>query len=186
MTCRTFAATLLMLIGLTACSTPTTFVKATPAPVTERVAISFRSVEVRSVSLPTYAASEEIYGQGADGVLATTSAVRWADVPERAITLELSRTLAELTGVRVAPEPWPFDARAEAQVDVRFQDLLAGADGVFRTSGQYFVSSETGRERSGLFRLEVPYASESGPEAIAAARSRAILDLAKLIAAKAL
>lgn len=186
MTCRNLAVALFLLFAAAACSTPTTFVKATPEPVTERVAIAFRSVEIRTVSLPTYAASEEIYGQGADGVLATTSAVRWADIPERAITLELSRTLAELTGARVAPEPWPFDARAEAQVDVRFEDLLAGADGVFRASGQYFVSSESGRERSGLFRLDVRYTPEAGPEAIAAARSRAILDLAKLIAGKAL
>jgi uncharacterized lipoprotein YmbA len=183
---KTLAAALSVAFGLSACSTPTTFVQVPPAPVTERVNIAFPSVEVRAVSLPTYAASEEIYGQGADGVLASATSARWADVPERAITLELSRNLAELTGARVAPEPWPFDARPAATVDVRFEDLLAGSNGVFRTSGQYFVSSESGRERSGLFRLDVPYDVAAGPDAIAQARARAILDLATLIARKAL
>ena len=176
----------LLCLGLTACSGPTTFVRVSPTPVTERIAISYRSLEVRSVSLPTYAASEQIYGQGADGVLVSTGSVLWGDVPELAITLELSRTLAELTGARTAPEPWPFDARPQAQIDVRFEDLLAGADGIFRVSGQYFVSAETGRERSGIFRLQVPYESGAGAESIAQARSRAILDLAKVIAKEAL
>ena len=173
-------------LGLVACTSATTFVRVTPAPVTERIAISYRTLEVRSVSLPTYAASEQIYGQDAQGVLVSAGSVLWGDVPERAITFELSRTLAELTGARTAPEPWPFATRPQAQIDVRFEDLLAGADGVFRASGQYFVSSESGRARSGLFKLDVPYDPAAGADAIAKARSRAIQDLAIRIAKEAL
>ncbi|MEP2027727.1 MAG: ABC-type transport auxiliary lipoprotein family protein [Paracoccaceae bacterium] len=179
-------AVCLLCFGLAACTSPTTFVRVAPTPVTERIAISYRSLEVRSVSLPTYAASEQIYGQDADGVLVSTGSVLWGDTPERAITFELSRTLAELTGARSAPEPWPFATRPQAQIDVRFEDLLAGANGVFRATGQYFVSSESGRERSGLFRLNVPYDPAAGADAIAKARSGAIQDLAKLIAKQAL
>lgn len=186
MTFTRCTAVLLLCLGVSACTPPTTFVRVAPTPVTERISISYRTLEVRSVSLPTYAASEQIYGQDADGLLVSEGSLLWGDVPERAITLELSRTLAELTGARTAPEPWPFGTRPDAQIDVRFEDLLAGADGIFRVSGQYFVSADIGRERSGLFRLEVPYDPTTGAEAIAQARSRAILDLAKRIAKEAL
>jgi uncharacterized lipoprotein YmbA len=173
-------------LGLTACGADTTFVRTEPAPVTDRIQIAYRSIEVRRVTLPTYAASEEIYGQGADGILASTGSVRWADVPDRAITLELSRNLAELTGARTASEPWPFTSQPDAHIEVRFEDLLAGADGVFRVSGQYFMTAETGRERSGFFNIQIAYDPAGGPEAIARARSAAVLELAKTIAQKTL
>jgi hypothetical protein len=61
--------------------------------------------------------------------------------------------------------------------------LLAGADGVFRAAGQYFVASfEGGRDRSGFFRLSAPYDPEGGASAIAQARGQVIVQLARLIA----
>jgi uncharacterized lipoprotein YmbA len=148
----------------------------------ETIRIAFGSVEIRDVSLPSYAAADEITTERPDGVLASTTDVLWADSPERAVELELARHLAKLTGARVASDPWPFEAFPDARLEVRFEQLLAGADGVYRAQGQYFVAVETGRERAGLFDLSTPYAVEGGPQALAAARGGLILDVAEFIA----
>lgn len=153
-----------------------------PTQATERVSIRYGSVEIRDVTLPTYAAGDEITLQGASGVLTSSTAVLWADAPERAIALELVRHLSTLTGARVASDPWPFEAFPDAALEIRFEQLLAGADGQFRATGQFFVAVEEGRERSGLFDLSVPLPTEASPAAIATARGQIILDLAKFIA----
>lgn len=162
------------------------FAVAPPAKV-EKVSIGFAAVEVRDVSLPSYAAADEISIQGADGKLTSSSDVLWADKPERAVALELSRNLARMSGRRVASEPWPFEARPNARLELRFSDLVATTTGEFKASGQYFVAVEDGgRERSGLFDLTVPFDPEAGPSAIAAARGQLILDLASYVAKKGL
>ncbi|MCI2393264.1 ABC-type transport auxiliary lipoprotein family protein [Aliiroseovarius sediminis] len=151
--------------------------------VAEKVRISFRAVEVRDISLPNYAAADEIAVQDANGKLVTKSDTLWADNPERAVGLELSRNLTRLTGARIASEPWPFESFPDARLELRFERLLAGADGQFRASGQYFVGvTDGGRERSGLFDLAVPFDPTGGPHAIASARGQVILDLAAYIA----
>lgn len=165
---------------LTACGAPDSIAVQSPA-VTETVSIGFASVEVKDVSLPTYASADAVAQQAPDGSM-VTSKVLWADAPERAIGLELSRNLARLTKKRIAAEPWPFEENAVATLDVRFADLVAGTDGVFRATGQYFVGVYEGRERSGLFELSVAYDPKGGPAAIARARGQIILDLAKFIA----
>jgi uncharacterized lipoprotein YmbA len=173
------------LLGLlAACGAPDRIAVQPPA-VTQTVRIAFASVEVRDVSLPSYAAADEIAQQAPDGSL-VTSKVLWADAPERAIGLELSRTLARLTKARIAPEPWPFEQAAAATLDVRFADLVAGTDGVFRASGQYFVGVYEGRERAGVFDLTVPYDGQGGAAAIAQARGRIIADLAQYLATNGL
>ncbi|MEM9581836.1 MAG: ABC-type transport auxiliary lipoprotein family protein [Pseudomonadota bacterium] len=154
-----------------------------PSPsVTETVAIRFASVEIRDVSLPSYAASEEIHQQSEGGILKSSTAVLWADAPERAVELEFARNLAKITRARVASDPWPFEAFPDARLEVRFEELLPGADGVLRASGQYFVAVEDGRERSGLFEQAVSFDPEAGPAAIANARGQIILDVALYIA----
>lgn len=165
---------------LAACGAPDSIAVQPPA-ITETVRIGFSSVEVKDVSLPSYASADEIAQQAPDGSLVTSS-VLWADAPERAIGLELSRNLAKLTKRRIASEPWPFEEEAAATLDIRFTDLIAGTDGVFRASGQYFVGVFEGRERSGLFDLNVGYDPEGGPAAIARARGQIVLDLAKFVA----
>ncbi|XDA98155.1 ABC-type transport auxiliary lipoprotein family protein [Sulfitobacter sp. LCG007] len=170
-------------LALSACSSTTDSYAVTPPPVTRTIPISYGSVELRKVSLPAYAAADEITRQQPDGTLVSDSKLLWADNPERAVSLELSRNLTRMTGRRIASEPWPFDSFPDARLEVRFESLLAGADGMFRSAGQFFVAPDGGgRERSGLFDLAVPFDPAGGPQAIARARGQIILDLAEYIA----
>jgi uncharacterized lipoprotein YmbA len=171
---------------LAACAAEERFAVATP-DVVKRVPIAFSSVEVRDVSLPSYAASDEIHVQAADGTLRSSGSVLWADAPDRAIALEVSRNLASLSGRRVASEPWPFEEPAVARLELRFAELLATADGTFRASGQYFVAVTDGRrERSGLFDVHVPFDIKAGANEIARARGQLILELTMYVAQKGL
>ncbi len=167
---------------------------AVPTVVTqERVGISYRSVEVRDITLPTYAEQEDIFVETADGTV-TASENIWADDPRRAATLEFSRALRAITGARVASEPWPFQDYADATVEVRVEEFVASVRGEFRVTGQYFVAPERGlgADRAGEFRIAVPLATDAegapnlGPASIAAARARAMSDLAELIAREGL
>jgi uncharacterized lipoprotein YmbA len=165
---------------------PDRYTVATPA-VTETLRIGFNAVEVSDVSLPTYAAADEIVVQDANGKLVPSGAALWADDPERSVALELARNLAKLSNARVASEPWPFEAFPDARLEVRFESLVAQADGQFRATGQYFVGvTDERRERSGLFDLTVPFDTTGGPKAVTQARGQIILDLAKYIARKGL
>lgn len=155
------------------------------APAGTRIGIPYRSVVLRDVSLPDYAASEEIFSRGADGVLTSSPKRLWADDPVRAMTLELARYMTQITGARVASEPWPFAAPPDAAVEVRVEALVADAGGTLRLSGQYFVATEQGRDRSRLFDLAVRIGGAATPGDIAAARGRIVRDLARDIAAEA-
>ncbi|WP_300063482.1 membrane integrity-associated transporter subunit PqiC [uncultured Roseobacter sp.] len=177
----------LALLVLTACgAAPDRYVVPDPT-VTERQRIAFRAVEIREVSLPAYAASDEIPQQDTDGRLSSDGGTLWADTPERAVALELARHLARLSGARVASAPWPFESFPDARLDLRFESLVAEAEGRFRATGQYFVAVPDGRrERWGLFDLTVPFDPAGGPQAIATARGQIILDLAAFVAANGL
>lgn len=178
------AAPVLTLVLLAACSgAPARYAVPPAQDPTERVASRWGTVVVRDVSLPSYAASEEIHIRSADGALTSSPDLLWADDPERAVSLDLAGRLARLTGAQVAAEPWPFVERAEASVDVRVVEMLAEEGGTFRLSGQYFVAPDAGgRGRSGMFDIAVPFAPEGGPPAIAAARGQAVRTLAGQIA----
>lgn len=158
---------------------------AVPAPVetaVPRITSRYGTIEVRQVSLPTYAASEEIASRGQGGAITSDKSLLWADEPARAITLELARVLSVMTRAQVAAEPWPFLDRAAALVDVRVEEMVADADGAFRLSGQYYVAPDSGiGGRSGLFEISAPILGE-GAGAIAAARGVAVRDLAEQIA----
>lgn len=180
---RHFALLLGALICLSACGGASDRYAVTKPQVTQTQSIAFRAVEVREVSLPAYAADDEITVQAADGRILSDGGVLWADTPDRAVALELSRYLAQITRARVASSPWPFEALPDARLDVRFETLVAGDDGQYRASGQYFVAVADGRrERSGLFELSLPYDPAAGPSAIASARGQIIVDLAAFIA----
>ena len=171
---------------LAACGSSERFAVSTPE-ITQKIHVAFGAIEVRDVSLPSYASADEIHVQAEDGTLRSSSNVLWADAPERAIAQEVSQNLARLTGRRVAAEPWPFEAYPDARLELRFADLLATSNGQFRATGQYFVAVADGRrERSGLFDLVVLFDPKGGPAAIAKARGQLILDLAEHVAKKAL
>ena len=153
------------------------------------IAVAFRTIEVREVSLPTYAEAEDIYYEGAGGSLMPAASAEWADLPTRAVTLDLVEVLSAVTRARVASEPWPFDLLPEARVEVRATRMAAGVDGLFRLSGLYHVADlrgelDTPRDRSGRFEVAVRYDPEGGVAAIADARSRAVRDLARRIASE--
>lgn len=171
---------------LAACSDTPDRLPVQPVTPSETIRIAYRSVEVRDVSLPSYAAADEILVQDEDGTLVAIDGTLWADAPERAIALEIARHLSRLSGARVASEPWPFDSLSDARLEVRFEQLVAGADGQYHATGQYFVGSDTGRERSGLFDLSVPIDPEAGQQGLARARGQVILDLAAFIAREGL
>ena len=176
-----FAATVFALVGCAA--SPPRYVVPRTDP-GERIGIGFRTVEVRRVTLPSYAALSEILVEGEDGSVVQSGAAIWADEPDRAITLELTRALGQITGARVASEPWPFDAYPQARVEVRVEELLARRDGQFVLSGQYFVAAQDGssRDRSKLFLITAPIAAEGGAPAIARARGETVQELAREIA----
>lgn len=176
--------TLAVLTTLAACASPEVRVAAPQPTSVERIAIRYPSVEVREVSLPSYAAVEDIFLRAPDGQLSSTPDLLWADDPTRAITLGLTRALAEVTGADVAPEPWPFDSFPSARVDVRIEDFIADTTGLVQLTGQAFIAPLDGRGQDRVLLIDL---SRTAPQpadaaAIAAARSALVADLAVLIA----
>ena len=143
--------TLGLLAALAACGgTAERFPVRAPA-VTEKTSIAFSSVEVRDVSLPTYAAAEEISVQLADGRLVSSTDVLWADAPERAVALELSQNLARMTGRRIASEPWPFEAFPDASLEVSVPfNPEGGANAIAAARGQLVLDLARYIARNGL------------------------------------
>ncbi|MBC7178718.1 MAG: hypothetical protein H5U14_01275, partial [Roseovarius sp.] len=75
---------LLLLAALAACtSVPEQRLTVPRAPVETKQRIAFASVALREVSLPGYAAGEDIYLSDALGVLRTQPGLFWADDPAR-------------------------------------------------------------------------------------------------------
>lgn len=175
------------LATLAACGgTPDVRIAVPRAEAPQKQRIAYGSVSLRSVSLPTYAAAEDIYVSFPDGTIKPDEGLLWADAPDRAITLELTRYLAQITGARVASEPWPFLDRPDAEVELRVEEMLAYADGTFRMSGQYFVAPEMGQDRARLFSLSVPVGGTFSAQDIASARGAVLRQLAGEIAANGL
>ncbi len=181
---RMSGAAVAVLLALSACgSDPEIRYDVAQVPPGASVGVPVRTVEVREVSLPLYASLETISVEEVGGRLVTDDSLLWADDPRRQITQALSVALAGITRAQVAAEPWPFSDPADARIEVRFTRALAGADGVFRLAGQYFVASPFGDRRDVArgFEVAVPYvAGDVG--SIARAKGRAIDDLAQLIA----
>ena len=168
---------------------PTTSVEPASADPGGRIAVAYDSVEVREVSLPTYAEGEAIFVEGPGGSLAPAPGAEWADLPTRAVTLDLVEVLDAVTRAQVAAEPWPFESLPEARVEIRATRLAAGVDGVFRLAGLYHVADLRGEldrpaDRSGRFEVGARFDPAGGAAAIASARSRAVRDLARLVAAE--
>lgn len=128
--------------GIAACTPLAERLILTPLPSTLELRPLVGSAMVRTVSLPTYAAVEEIPIETTDGLVTINEDVLWADAPERAVTLVLTRTLSDILNTDVGPEPWPFIGLPDVSIDVRVEQILAGADGTFRLTGQFFVGGD--------------------------------------------
>lgn len=170
-------------LTLIACSGEILRVPAPATAVSETVPSRFQGIEVLRVSLPTYASGEEIFTEDGTGMLAGSANMLWADDPTRAVTLGLARSLAQITGARVAPEPWPFEEFPAARVDVRIEDMRATGT-QFTLSGQYFVAPRggSGRGTARLFSITAPLPETPALSDFAAARSDTVAQLALQIA----
>ena len=182
-------ATLSLVALLAGCAGDPALIEA-PAPVAsaETVRIAYDTVALRDVSLPRYATSDEIVVGGETGALESTEGVLWADDPVRAVTLGLTRALHEITGARVASEPWPFLEEAQVPVDVRTEEFLPSAAGIFEARGLYYVApvERLGAAHAHSFDIALPFDPESGVAGMAAARSQVLAALARQIATTAL
>lgn len=143
------------------------------------------TAELKDVTLPEYAADQEVAFQTADGAVRSNPENLWADTPSRAFTLSLASAISAVSGATVISEPWPLAEPPARIVEVRVERALAQADNVYRLSGRYFVSDDgltgggTNHVRS--FDISVPMTAQ-GPAATADAAGRALALLAQQIA----
>lgn len=171
------------LCALAACSSPINRIDLVPLQSTLKLRAAMSSVLVRTVSLPSYAAAEEVSVQGPEGLITSDDDLLWADDPERAATLAITGHLNSILSASVGPDPWPFAGIADVAVEVRVADMLAGNDGVFHLRGQYFIGGDGVDYRRIVrsFDYAVPLPAE-GAGGVAAAQSQALLTLAEDIA----
>jgi len=174
---------LALLVALAACSTPTNRLALSPQPSTLELRPLVGSAMVRTVSLPSYAAAEEVARETADGLIADDSNVLWADDPQRAATLVLTGTLSDILSIDVGPEPWPFIRLPDVSIDVRVARILARSDGQFVLAGQFFVGGDgiDFRNTATDFDITVPMIDQS-LASIATAQSAALVQLGEAIA----
>ncbi len=148
--------------------------------------------ELREVSLPEYAAGQEVAWQTEDGAVRSNPKSIWADAQPRAVTHFLAREISTLSGATVISEPWPLSQPPANKLEVRVERMLAGADGLFHLSGRYFLAPDMLSDIDALngggggdvvrrFDIQVPLGAE-GPGAIAAAQGQALSILAEQIA----
>ena len=134
---------LILFSGLFACTTaPANRLEFSSIASELRLRATVSSVVLRTVSLPTYAAVEDVAVETSPGVIGTSAGVLWADDPERAVTLAMTQQLDEILSATVGPETWTFSGLADVSVDVRITRILAETDGLFHLSGQYFVGGD--------------------------------------------
>lgn len=176
---RLALATTLM---LAACGTGPGYMMTMPTPATQ-VSTQARTLMVREVSMPDYAADDYMARQQGDGAVEFIGRARWADLQPRAVTLALARQLNATLDATVAPEPWPLSGLPDGEIDVRIERILAGTDGAFHLDGVFYVRAEgvSLGAASRDFALTVPLAGPA-PAQIAAAQSAALAQLAQVIA----
>lgn len=171
--------------ALTACAGPANRLDMSPVRSDLSLRAQVGTIMLRDVSLPTYAAADEIAREIAPGIIGTDAEILWADEPERAVTLAMTRHLDAILNATVGPDPWPFVGLPDVAVEVRVAQMLAGADGVFRFAGQYYIGGDgiDFPNRSLSFDITRPLVGE-GAGAVAMAQAEAILELSESIARK--
>lgn len=177
--------TLGLFMGLAACTGPVNRVDLVPLQSDLRLRASVSTVMLRAVSLPTYAAEEELSVQDGSGLITSDGAILWADAPERAATLAVTRHLNDILSATVAPDPWPFLDVPDVVAEVAVTDSLATNAGVFRLRGQFFIGGD-GIDYPKIvesfdYTVQIPAEGAGG---VAAAQSQALLLLAEDVARK--
>ncbi|WP_425093606.1 PqiC family protein [Tropicimonas sp. S265A] len=173
----------LALITLAACAANSDLYLLPDPPATEQIGVRARTIEVRDIVLPSYAAEPDILLQGADTALRPVSGALWAEEPRVGMTQALARRLDLGTTATVAVEPWPLFDGPDLRVQVTVDRVLARADGVFEFGGQYAVTSTSGGAREFLrrFAIQEPLTG-TGPDAVADALGRSLTRLSDTIA----
>ena len=176
----------LSVLALTACSsTPSNRLDMSPVVSELEIRAIVSTAMLRTVSLPTYAAAEEIAVEIEPGIIGTDASILWADDPQRAVTLAMTQHLDQILNATVGPDPWPFAGLPDIAIDVRVVQMLAGADGLFRLNGQYFIGGDGIDFPNGSHRFAITQRMEGeNTSAIALAQARAILTLSEYIARK--
>lgn len=184
-TTHILASALLGALVLAGCSNPEKTGRfLIDAPTSQaRVPDRLGTAELKDVSLPEYAADQEVMWQTADGAVRSNPDSLWADNPQRAFSLALARAISDMSGATVVNEPWPLAEPPKREIEVRVTRALAQSNGVYRLTGRYFVADQGsgGANHARSFDISVPMAGEQ-PAAIAAAQSQAIGQLAHQIA----
>lgn len=182
---RTLPISVFAIAILAACAGPINRLDMSPVQSELSLRSTVSSAMLRDVSLPTYAAAEEIAREITPGIIGTDTDVLWADDPERAVTLAMTRHLDSILNATVGPDPWPFVGLPDVAIEVRVSQMLAGADGVFRFTGQYYIGGDgiDYPNRSVSFDITRPLVGEGTP-AVALAQAEAILELSEDIARK--
>jgi uncharacterized lipoprotein YmbA len=179
----------LVFVGLTAvmaaCSGPTSRLEMAPEASQLNLRTAVGSAIVRTVSLPTYAAAEELAIETAEGLIASDEEILWADDPARAVTLILTRTIGDVTKAKVGPDPWPFAGLPDVSIDVRVTRMIAGADGVFDLEGQFFVGGDgiDYPNSTNGFAIAIPM-TDLSPASIAQAQAKSLVTLSEQISRK--
>lgn len=186
MTLRIVALTLAAALPLISCGdTNARFPITSDAVTVSKTRVSVRSIEVRDVSLPAYAAASEIVVEQDGGALFVLPKSIWADDPVRGVTGALSRSLDLRSTASVASEPWPLAEPADVRVEVRIDRMIARTDGMFELSGQFAIAAPDGafRESVDRFAVTAPMA-DSEAASVAKATGTAVDNLADLILKK--
>ncbi|GFE66074.1 PqiC family protein [Litoreibacter roseus] len=158
---------------------------ATPSEVRASARVS--TVEIIEVTLPSYAASEEISVRGVDGAIRSSTDILWAEDPESALVQSLVTNLSQITGARVAADPWPLADPAQVELTVRIATMLVSADGRLDFVGQYAVAAPDRAIRETVTPFAITESVNAASyQSIADAHARAWRQLSEEMAKRAL
>ncbi|WP_373635564.1 membrane integrity-associated transporter subunit PqiC [Yoonia sp. SS1-5] len=174
---------IMTVLGLAACSPPPERLAMRPVQSALELRPLVGSAMVRTVTLPTYAAVEEIAFETPNGLIASNEDILWADDPQRAVTIAITRNLSDILNTNVGPDPWPFIGLPDVAIDIQVERMLAGANGTFSLTGQFYVGGDgiDYRNISQPFSISKPMA-DSSLGGVADAQAAALLDLSERIA----
>lgn len=175
--------TIVVTCALAACGASDALFLIPNAPVTEQVRVYPRSIEMRDVILPAYAADAAILVQDEVGALVPLGGALWADDPQLGITQAMARRLDIGTSATAAAEPWPLFDGPDRSIVITIDRMVARADGQFELGGQFAILSQSGTAREFLRRFDILHPlTGTEPDQVAATLGLALNTLASQIA----